>query len=95
MKNPRGPIKGELKGRRKNLSKNRTGSFNADQTPAQLRKRIAELDLWLRELERNRFDYNQKIDGAKKAIEGVEQEACDAGQSLKEGPAGPIEDCDE
>jgi len=66
MKNPRGPIKGELKGRRKNLSKNRTGSFNADQTPAQLRKRIAELDLWLRELERNRFDYNQKIDGAKK-----------------------------
>ena len=50
-KNPRGPIKGKLKGRRKNLSKNRSGSFNADQTPAQLRKRIAELDLWLRELE--------------------------------------------
>jgi len=35
MKNPRGPIKGELKGRRQNLSKNRSGSFNADQTPAQ------------------------------------------------------------
>ena len=34
-KNPRGPIKGELKGRRQNLSKNRSGSFNADQTPAQ------------------------------------------------------------
>ena len=73
-KNPRGPIKGELKGRRKNLSKNRSGSFNADQTPAQLRKRIAELDLWLRELERNRFDYDQKIDGAKKPSKAVEQE---------------------
>ena len=94
MKNPRGPIKGELKGRRKNLSKNRTGSFNADQTPAQLRKRIAELDLWLRELERNRFDYDQKIDGAKKPSKAVEGR-CDAGQFLKERPVGPIEDCDE
>jgi len=93
-RNPRGPIKGELKGRRKNLSKNRSGSFNADQTPAQLRKRIAELDLWLRELERNRFDYDQKIDGAKKPSKAVEGR-CDAGQFLKERPVGPIEDCDE
>ena len=57
MKKPRGPAKEELKGRRKNLSKNRHGSFK---TAAQLRKRIAELDLWLRELERNRFDYDHK-----------------------------------
>jgi len=63
-----------LKGRRKNLSKNRTGSFNADQTPAQLRKRIAELDLGLRELERNRFDYDHKDRWCQKAVGGVEQE---------------------
>jgi Protein of unknown function (DUF3606) len=61
-----------LKGRRKNLSKNRSGSFNADQTPAQLRKRIAERDLWLRELERNRFDYERSM--VPKAVGGVEQE---------------------
>jgi hypothetical protein len=74
MKNPRGPIKGELKGRRKNLFKNRSGSFNADQTPAQLWKRIAELDLGLRELERNRFDYDHKDRWCKKAVGGVAQE---------------------
>jgi len=74
MKNPRGPIKGELKGRRKNLSKNRYGSFNADRTPVELRKRIAELDLWLRELKRNRFDYGHKDKWCQKAVEGVEQE---------------------
>jgi hypothetical protein len=64
--------KRELKGRRKNLSKNRSGSFNADQTPAQLPKRIAERDLWLRELERNRFDYERSM--VPKAVGGVEQE---------------------
>ena len=63
-----------MKGRRKNLSKNRAGSFNADQTPAQLRKRIAELDLGLRELERNRFDYDHKDRWCQKAVGGVEQE---------------------
>ncbi|MEH2515309.1 hypothetical protein V1279_000882 [Bradyrhizobium sp. AZCC 1610] len=66
--------KRELKGRRKNLSKNRSGSFNADQTPAQLRKRIAERDLGLRELERNRFDYDHKDRWCQKAVGGVEQE---------------------
>ena len=44
-----------VEGPEKEPIQNRHGSFNADQTPAQLRKRIAELDLWLRELERNRF----------------------------------------
>jgi len=94
MKNPPGPIKGELKARRKNLSKNRAGSFNADQTPAQLRKRIAELDLWLRELERNCFDYDQKIDGAKKPSKAWNRRMRCRTISQR-GPAGPIEDCDE
>jgi hypothetical protein len=75
MKNPGGPPKGELESR-KNVSKNRHGTAVSMLTEhAQLRKRIAELDLWLRELERNRLDYDHKIDGAKrKAIEGAEQE---------------------
>jgi hypothetical protein len=60
MKNPRGPIKGKLEGR-KNPSKNRHGTAISLLTEhAQLRKRIAELDLWLRELDRNRFDYDHK-----------------------------------
>jgi hypothetical protein len=41
-----------VEGPEKEPIQNRHGSFNADQTPGQ---RIAELDLWLRELERNRF----------------------------------------
>jgi hypothetical protein len=44
-----------VEGPEKEPIQNRHGSFNADQTPAQLWKRIAVLDLWLRELERNRF----------------------------------------
>ena len=60
MKNPRGPTKGKLKGR-KILSKNRHRTAVSMLTEhAQLRKRIAELDLWLRELEINRFDYDHK-----------------------------------
>ena len=60
MKNPRGPTEGKLKGRR-NLSKNRHGTaVSMLSEHAQLRKRIAELDLWLRELERNRFDHDHK-----------------------------------
>src|SRR5882724_12800315 len=87
-KNPRGPIKGELKGRRKNLFKNRSGSFNADQTPAQLWKRIAELDLGLRELERNRFDYDHKDPWCQKSRRRRGTGGCDAGQFLKERPVG-------
>jgi hypothetical protein len=96
MKNPRGPIKGKLEGR-KNPSKNRHGTAISMLTEhAQLRKRIAELDLWLRELDRNRFDYDHKDrwrQTKRRRRHGTG--GCDAGQSLNGRPAGPIEDCDE
>lgn len=53
MRAPCGPINGKLDGR-KNVSKSRHGTAVSMLT-ARLRKRIAELDVWLRELERNRL----------------------------------------
>src|ERR1700674_1781438 len=80
MKKPRVPIKRKLED---NPSKNRHGTVISMLTGhAELRKRIAELDLWLRELERNRFEYDHKDrwrQTKRRRRRGTG--GCDAGQS--------------